>query len=129
MSTWAALQEYARAKYELTEDKDNSFSLVFQFADTRRQLITVRAFKAFQEDWIEFSSVVCKEEEMDPKIALRKNAEFVMGALALQEDGHYILTYTLPMNTLILGDFERPLRSLSRIADLLERDFTRQDKF
>ena len=29
MPTWSDVQEYARSKYELTEDTENSFKLIF----------------------------------------------------------------------------------------------------
>lgn len=125
--TWLELREYARSSFKLSRDDERSFSLSFQF-DTRAQLISVRTFRAFEEEWIEYRSNVCREEAMSPKVALKKNLEIAVGALGLEE-GRYVLSYSLPVASLSFSDFERPLSILARIADTLERDYTAEDTF
>src|SRR4051812_870815 len=109
MPSWGEIQEYARTKYKLQNDDDESFALVFEFEDNRTQLIACYHFTAFEKDWIEFRSVVCKEAEMSPKVALRKNDDFVVGALTLDDDGDYCFVYSACLDSMDPEEFELPL--------------------
>jgi hypothetical protein len=127
MPTWGEIQEYARSKYTLQNDEEHGFSLVFGFDDGRTQLIGVRHFNAFEKDWIEFRSTVCKEAEMAPKVALRKNDDFVVGSLALDEDGDYCFLYSVCLESMDPEEFELPLHVIARTADKLEKDYSGSD--
>ena len=129
MPTWGELKEYARSKYTLNNDDEEGFSIVFKFDDDRTQQIGVHHFTAFDKDWVEFRSYVCKEAEMSPKVALRKNDDFAIGALALDDDGDYCLLYSAQLDTLDPEEFELPLHILARIADDLEETFSSGDDF
>jgi hypothetical protein len=122
MPTWGELREYARSKYKLADDEERWFSVVFAFQDGRSQKNCVRAFDAFEKEWVEFSTVVCKLEEMAPKVALRKNHQFVVGTLALDKDDDYLLIHAAPLDTMDPSEFELPLQALARSADLLEKE-------
>ena len=124
MPNWAELQEYARGKYVLDDDEPEFFSLVFRMDNGRTQKIRVRHFQAFDESWIEFRSVVCKGAEMPAKVALRKNCEFAIGALALDSDDDYVLIHNAPMATMDPNEFERPLHVIAGTADSLEKDYS-----
>lgn len=124
MPTWAELQEYARGKYLLDDDEENWFSLVFNMDSGRTQKIRVRTFQAFDEAWIEFRSVVCKGSEMPAVVALRKNADFAIGALALDSDEDYVLVHNAPLATMDPAEFERPLHVIAGTADSLEKDYS-----
>lgn len=123
MPTWEEIQQYARSKYTLAQDEENFFSLVFGFDDGRSQKIWVRHFEAMDSHWLEFRSVVCKGAEMNPRVALRKNADFVVGSLALDSDDDYVLIHNAPLETMDLEEFERPLHALSFSADRLEKEY------
>ena len=127
MPTWTELQEYARSKYVLDDDEESFFSLVFKMDSGRTQKIRVRTFQAFDEAWIEFRSVVCKGTEMPPKVALHKNSEFAIGALALDSDEDYVLLHNAPLSTMDPAEFERPLHAISGTADSLEKDYSAGD--
>lgn len=124
MPTWTELQEYVRNKYVLDDDEESFFSLVFSMDSGRTQKIRVRSFQAFDEDWIEFRSVVCKGSEMPHTIALRKNAEFAIGALALDSDDDFVLVHNAPLSTMDPAEFERPLHVIAGTADSLEKDYS-----
>jgi hypothetical protein len=123
MPTWAEIQDYARSKYKLSRDEDNSFALIWAYDNNRTQQIFVRRFEAFDEDFIEFRTPVCKEPEMSHTVALRKNAQFVVGALAL-EDGHIFMMHNAPLRTMDIDEFEMPLHVLARTADKLEEEYS-----
>jgi hypothetical protein len=124
MPSWSEIQEYARSKYILQNDEDDWFALVFEYESGRTQKIRVKKFEAFDSDWIEFRSMVCKGTELAPKVALRKNFEFVIGALALDGDDDYVLLHNAPLATLDIEEFERPLKAIARTADALEQDYS-----
>ena len=129
MPSWPEIQEYARSKYNLNHDTPGAFSLVFEFSNKRTQQISVHHFTAFDKDWVEFRSFICKEADMQPKVALRKNAGFAIGAIAMDDEGDYYVIYSLPLGTMDPEEFELPLHVLAHTADKLEQEFTAKDDF
>ncbi len=123
MPTWPEIQQHARHTYSLQQDEEDFFSLVFRYDDDRTQKIWVRHFSAMDAEWLEFRSVVCRGTELRPEVALRKNADFVIGALALDKDDDYVLVHNAPLATMDLDEFERPLHAIAYSADRLERRF------
>jgi len=128
MPTWGEIQEYARSKYKLSKDEADYFSMVWVYQDDRRQMIRVTRFKAFDQEWIEFASACCKQEEMAPLVALKKNNEFAVGAIALDGDV-YVFKYGVALANLDIDEFELPLHVVASTADSLEKTFSAQDKF
>jgi len=129
MPTWDEIKDFARSKYTLSRDEDNWFSLVWDYDAERTQLISVRRFPYLEQDWIEFRTFVCKEEELAPRVALRKNADFAIGALALDADGDYCMIYNAPLATLDPDEFTVPLNVLAAVADKLENEHSAKDEF
>ncbi len=123
MPTWPEIQQHARHTYKLQQDEADFFSLVFRYDDERTQKIWVRHFSAMDTEWLEFRSVVCRRTELPPEVALRKNADLIIGALALDEDDDYILVHNAPLATMDLDEFERPLHAIAYSADRLEQRF------
>ncbi|MFV8753167.1 hypothetical protein ACNOYE_21675 [Nannocystaceae bacterium ST9] len=128
MPTWPEIQEYVRSKYTLQNDDEHRFALVFEFDNGRTQLIGVRHYDAFDKDWIEFRSVICKEAQMSHRVALKKNDDFVVGAISLDEDGDYCFIYSVCLETLDPDEFELPLHVVARTADKLEADYSGDDE-
>lgn len=123
MATWTEIREHARANFNLREDNENGFSLVWKYEDGRTQLVFVRKFEAFDESFLRFRTAVCKDGEMSEKLALKKNAGFAIGALGL--DGQaLVLEYSMPLRGLDFSTFEIPLRVLPRCADELEKTYS-----
>lgn len=128
MPTWGEIQEYVRSKYKLAKDEPEWFSLVWAYQNDRSQLIRCKHFTAFDQDWIEFASACCKENEMSPVVALKKNNDFAVGFIALDGD-IYVFKYTVPLTNLDIDEFELPLHVVASTADQLESQFAAQDKF
>ena len=128
MPTWGEIQEYARSKYKLAKDEEHWLSLVFAYDNERRQLVRVKHFKAFDHDWIEFASACCKNDEMSPAVALKKNNDYAVGGIALDGDV-YVFKYTIPLTNLDIDEFELPLHVVASTADQIESQFAAQDKF
>jgi hypothetical protein len=102
--------------------------MVWAYDNNRKQLIVVKHFTAFDQDWLDFSSACCKHDEMSPMVALKKNNEFAIGSIAL--DGEvYIFKYTVPLKNLDPDEFELPLHVVASTADQIESQFAAQDKF
>ncbi|HJL00952.1 MAG TPA: hypothetical protein RMH85_02140 [Polyangiaceae bacterium LLY-WYZ-15_(1-7)] len=128
MPTWAEVQEYARSKYKLADDRDNSFKLVFEYQNKRLQAVIVSRFEALNRDWCDFASACCKLDQMNPEVALRKNFQFAVGALCLDRDT-YIVRYSVQMATMDMEEFELPLHVVASTADKLEQEFAASDRF
>ena len=123
MPTWNELKQYARTKYKLSNDEEEWFGIVFAEKDNRSQKIVVRKFTAFNKEWIEFRTPVCKQAEMAPIVALRKNAEMAIGALSLVGET-YFLMHNAPLATMDVDEFGLPLEYLSTKADELEKQYS-----
>lgn len=128
MPTWAEVQEYARSKYKLADDRDNSFKLVFEYQNKRLQAVIVSRFEALNRDWCDFASACCQLDQMNPEVALRKNFQFAVGALCLDRDT-YIVRYSVQMATMDMEEFELPLHVVASTADKLEQEFAASDRF
>ena len=129
MPTWHELREHARTQYTLSREDEDAFALVWKYDSGRSQQISVSRFAFADQDWVEFRSYVCKQDEMSPRAALRKNAEFAIGALATDADGDYFLIHQAPLATLDPDEFALPLRALATTADALEKQHSERDDF
>jgi hypothetical protein len=129
MPTWHELQEHARSKYTLSKDEDTWFNLLWSYQEGRSQMITVSRFECLDQEWIELRTFVCKEPEMAPRVALRKNEGFPLGALALDSDGDYLLIHKARLADLDAEEFELPLTMLASVADELEKQYTAKDDY
>lgn len=129
MPSWTEIQEYARSQYMMTRDEEDWFSITFGYEDGRSQLIRCRRFTAYDEEWIEFVSVICKFEELSPKVALKKNFKLPIGAIALDDDNDYVLIHNAPLASMDLEEFVRPLHAVARIADTIEEEHSGGDEW
>lgn len=127
MPSWTEIQSFVRENYTLAKDEESWFSLVFGYDNGRSHLIRVQRFEAFDEEWVEFRAVVCKGSEMAPQVALRKNANFAIGSLALDGDDDYVLLHNAPLSTLDMPEFQRPLHLIARTADRLEAEYSAEN--
>ena len=80
-----------------------------------------------QRGHAEFRSCICKEAEMAHRVALKKNNDFVVGAIALDDDGEYYFIYSVCLESMDPEEFELPLHVIARTADKLENDYAASD--
>lgn len=128
MATWTDVQKHLRGKYRLSADEPNLVAIDFETTQGRAQRILVSSFDALGKSWVLFRSRVCEESELDPVDALRRNAGFAVGFLALAE-GHYEVVYTAQLGTLDINELEVPLDALTVTADELEKELTGRDRW
>lgn len=128
MPTWSEIQEYARSKYKLASDDKDSFKLVFEYDNDRLQAVIVSRFEAIDREWCDFASACCKKDQMSPEVALEKNFQFAVGAIALDKD-IYVVRYAVQMATMDMEEFELPLHVVASTADKLEQEFASGDDF
>ncbi len=114
--------------YRLAVSENNMLALDFECEGGRAQRILISSFEALGKNWILFRSRVCERSRLDPEEALRRNAGFAVGFLALSED-FYEIVYTTQLNTLDIDELELPLHSLTDTADQLERELTGTDRW
>jgi hypothetical protein len=123
MPTWPEIQAYVRGRYKLARDEENRLAIVFREQGDRTQMIWVRPFTAYSQQFLEFKSYFCKEDEIAPKVALRKNAELSVGYIALI-DQHCALVHNVPMKNMDVEEFELPLHAIATQADQLEKTYS-----
>lgn len=121
MSNWAGLQAWARENYTLDNDEDEWFGLTVSYdSDGRSQKVIVSRFEYLEQDWAQIRSAICEENEMSPKLALKKNAELgAIGGIGLL-DGRYYLFQSVPLDDLSEDEFTVPLNAVAAVADTLE---------
>ncbi|MEV0128456.1 hypothetical protein AB0H83_08315 [Dactylosporangium sp. NPDC050688] len=129
MPTWYELREHARTQYKLEDLEEDWFSLLWTYESERTQKIMVSCYEAFDQQWVEFRSFVCKGEELKPRVALRKNDELSLGALALDDEGDYALIHHALLASLDPDEFALPLRVIAETADELEHQLSARDDF
>ncbi len=132
MPTWQEVQTYVRSKYKLAKDEANFFDMVWAYDDSRTQIIRVRHFTAFDKDWIEFRSPICAEANLNHRVALLKNSDFAVGAIALEQgkdSALYVMVYSVPLGTMDMDEFELPLSVIARTADGLEQTYAGGDQY
>lgn len=121
MSDWAGLQQWARENYSLDNDEESWFGLTIEYSDDgRSQKVIVSHFQYLDQDWAQIRSAICEENEMSPKLALKKNAELgAIGGIGLL-DGRYYLFQSVPLDDLSEDEFTLPLNAVAAMADTLE---------
>lgn len=129
MATFEEMRQYAREKYQISDEDEAGFSLLFEYENGRSQLICCFCFEALEREFIEFRTRVCTLRELDPQQALKLNAGFTLGALTV-EDGYYYLIANLMVKDMDPDEFDLPVNILAVIADELEATYSNEsDQF
>jgi hypothetical protein len=130
MADWNALHNYILQNYKVTEDDFKSVTLVFNVDSTRSQLVMVYNGGELEgSEWAVITTAVCDESEIDPREALLRNDQMLMGALALVENGPVIFQYSIRLADLDPAEFETPLKVTVLYGDRLERDLSTGDRY
>ncbi|WP_436534715.1 hypothetical protein [Actinoplanes sp. HUAS TT8] len=129
MPSWHELREHARTQYTVDKMEDDWFSVVWAFGGDRTQRVVISRYEAYEQEWVEFRSYVCAEAELSPRVALRKNDELNLGALALDKDGDYSLVHRAALATLDQAEFALPVQVIAAIADRFEIEHTAKDEY
>ena len=127
MATWDEVRAYMRKSYKLLEEDENKISLLFGFDDNRKQSILLTRFEAMERDWVLFESRICRRELLDLERALKLNGRSVVGYLALDRDGIYVMRHTALLSTLDPDELVIPLHVMVKAADKLEEESTGLD--
>jgi hypothetical protein len=110
MATWDEVRAYMRKSYKLLEEDESKISLLFGFDDNRKQSILLTRF-----------------ELLDLERALKLNGRSVVGYLALDRDGIYVMRHTALLSTLDPDELVIPLHVMVKAADKLEEESTGLD--
>lgn len=127
MATWDEIKQFSRTKFKLIKDEPEWFAIDFALPENRAQRIIVSHLKTQTREWLEFKSAICKEGEISPVVALRKNSEFTFGGIALSGD-LFFYKYSVQLATMDPDEFLVPLLGVAVIADELERTYAATDK-
>jgi len=130
MADWNALHTYINRNYKVSEDDFKSLRLLFNLDGGRSQLVLVeRGGELEGSEWAIISTAVCDEGEIDPREALIRNSEMLVGGLALIDGGPVLFRYAIRLADLDPPEFEAPLKIAVLFGDSLEQELAKSDKY
>ncbi len=130
MADWNALHRYIKSEYKVASDDINSVKLIFNLDNDRSQLVVVeKAGEVGDSEWAVVSTAVCGENEINPKDALTRSSQMVVGGLALVEGGPVIFRHSIRLADLDPGEFEEPLKLAAIFGDKLEQELSGADAY
>jgi hypothetical protein len=129
MASWDGLRNYIKAHYTVATDELDAMALDFRLDDGRTQRVIVRRLRLGNDEWAEILTPVCREDDIAPRDALRRNSSMVVGGLALGEDGTIVFRHSLPLKDLDPDEFEVPFHLAVRFGDSLERELAGVDRY
>ena len=126
MADFNGLRAWAEENYELENNEDTWFALVFEFDDGRTQKVAITHFTAYGHEWVELRSPICEEGELPHRVALKKSAEMAVGAICLH-DGRYYVMFSVLLDDLSVEEFEIPLLAVATAAEDFEKSYSSGD--
>ena len=126
MTDWASLHDHIRERFTLQDDAADYFSTVYTYADERSQLVVVSRAMIDEREWLEIRSAICDVSEMDPAAALAQNAQFIVGAIAI-DNGRYDMRHSLLLADASNEGVELLMALISAAADNCEERETGRD--
>jgi hypothetical protein len=127
VADWNALRNYIKSNYKVAQDDLDVLHLLFETERGRTQKVLVS--KLGDSNWAMVSTAVCDEGEIDPREALIKNFNMVIGGLALVDGGPIVFRHSFPLSDLDPREFEEPLRMAVEYGDDLERQLSVGDRY
>lgn len=128
MITWRDVAAYVRANYQISNEDDNTITLVFGTGGGRSQMVMLARELLMDgvEEWIQISSPIAKVDQINVNAVLREIASMVCGGLAIY--GEFLaIRDALPLANMQVNELERPLRLVTATADALEKQFVGVD--
>jgi hypothetical protein len=131
MANWQQLKQYVYSEYKVSEDIGDGIKLEFRLDGGRTQLAFVHHYELLggNEDWIVVESPFARLDEVDLSTALQSVSNIVCGGLGLMMGQYVTLRHAVPLATLDIDEFERPLHLVTTSADKLEKRFGFSDEF
>jgi len=127
-TTWTAIQQHMRGKYQLQDDTPDMMSMVWVYDDNRSQKIIVRRFRSAGRELVEFKSAFARRVDVEPETLMTENSRLPIATVALSGDV-YLAIYNALLDHLHLDDFDFLLSRVAGVADTLEEKFVRRDEF
>jgi hypothetical protein len=128
MPTFNDLKMFAMNRLAARPVGTNAFSVEFAVGGGRTQVIICRPFTTLNREWIEFRSAVAPANAIPPHVALQKNSELAVGALAIENDTYWVI-YSMLTAGLDTDEFVLPLTLLATLADRIEQQYSLGDKY
>lgn len=129
MANWEALRRHIKSNYKIRDDQLDMLTLTFDTGGGRSQIVFVRKMVLADSEWAEIATPVAMEADISARDALLKNAQVVVGGLALMDDGTLMFRHALPLKDLDVDEFEVPFGIIVNFGDMLERELHAADRF
>src|SRR5262249_35916867 len=129
MATWEGLRSYIKSNYVIGMDEPEVLGLDFTLDDDRSQKVLVRKMMLGPDEWVEIATPVCQESELSARDPLVRNAQMVVGGLALDSDGTIYFRHSLPLKDLDIDEFVVPFHLAVSFGDELEREIVGANRY
>lgn len=129
MATWETLRNHIKSNYNVSKDELTILSLQFDVGGGRTQVVVVAKSMLGDYEWAQIGTPVCTEADLNPRDALLRNWDFVVGALVMMDNGTVWFRHSLPLKDLDVDEFEVPFHLVVQFGDRLEQELTGADKF
>jgi hypothetical protein len=129
MATWETLRNHIKSNYNVSKDELTILSLQFDVGGGRTQVVVVAQAMLGDYEWAQIGTPVCSEADLNPRDALLRNWDFVVGALTMMDNGTVWFRHSLPLKDLDVDEFEVPFHLVVQFGDRLEQELTGADKF
>lgn len=136
MADWNAFQQYITTQYPGVKELRGDQGLYgFEFdcritpegGATRSQRVIVSNVGG---TWVQIATIVCREQDLAPREALKRNAAMPFGGLALYEGaGVIMLRHCFLLQDFDPSEFQVPLALTAHYGDELERELTGKDQW
>jgi len=116
MATWETLRNHIKSNYNVSKDELTILSLQFDVGGGRTQVVVVAKSMLGDYEWAQIGTPVCTEADLNPRDALLRNWDFVVGALVMMDNGTVWFRHSLPLKTSTWMNSKCPSTSWSSSA-------------
>ncbi len=130
MATWTDLVGYVKSNYKISDERDGMIKMVFETENLRTQLVFLwlQTLNGGTEEWVQIESPFAELGTVDVTKVLEEIENTVCGGLALAS-GHLTFRHTIPLESLQISEFERPLILVTSTADAIEQKLVGGDRY
>ena len=119
--SWNQVREAIRARFPVEIDEADSLGIVFDMGGGRSQGVAIERKLVEDAEWIEISTGVAAEGQLDYGNALAISGRLTVGGLALR-DGVVVYRHAVPLQNFDPGGFQWLFDHIVRFGDAMEQE-------
>ena len=130
MATWSDVETYVKGHYKVADERPGMLKLIFEVGDLRSQVVLLWhvTLRNGEEEWLQIESPFAELGKVDLEKVLNAVGETVCGGAAVAGN-HLTFRHSVPLASVDISEFERPLHLVVGTADDLEKMFSGGDAY